>query len=366
MEHRLKVVAYAIAKNESKHVDRWVKSVSEADEIYVLDTGSSDNTLELLEERGVHVKRHVFNPWRFDDARNMSLDMVPEDADVCVCTDLDEVFKPGWREEVEKLWKDGVTKIRYRINCSLDSDGNPLTYIYITKIHARKNYKWFYPIHENIKHVGSSPEKIVESSEITLNHYPDKTKPRDYLSLIEMATKEDPTSSRNLYLLSRSYCNNQKWEECIETVKNYLKLDRVSYVEKGSCLRYMARSYKNLGRYEEAIEAIDKSIESHKESRDNKMEKAKILYFMKKYKESIEVCEKALEIDFNSTDASKESIAFDSHIYDFMATCYFKLEDYINALYYSDKAIVLSPSDQNIKDNNKKIFHKYKEGYKKK
>ena len=29
----MKIVVYAIAKNESKHVEQWVKSMSEADEI---------------------------------------------------------------------------------------------------------------------------------------------------------------------------------------------------------------------------------------------------------------------------------------------------------------------------------------------
>jgi hypothetical protein len=26
------------------------------------------------------------------------MDFVPADADICVCTDLDEVLEPGWRQ----------------------------------------------------------------------------------------------------------------------------------------------------------------------------------------------------------------------------------------------------------------------------
>ena len=48
-----KIVVYAIAKNEEKHVERWVNSMKEADEIYVLDTGSTDNTVKNLKELGV-------------------------------------------------------------------------------------------------------------------------------------------------------------------------------------------------------------------------------------------------------------------------------------------------------------------------
>ena len=91
----MKVCVYAIAKNEEKFARRWLSSMSEADGVYVLDTGSSDETVRLLKEGGAIVKQRIFEPFRFDDARNASLAMVPDDADVCVCTDIDEVFHRG-------------------------------------------------------------------------------------------------------------------------------------------------------------------------------------------------------------------------------------------------------------------------------
>ena len=38
----MKISVYAIAKNEEKFADDWVNSMKEADEIVVLDTGSTD------------------------------------------------------------------------------------------------------------------------------------------------------------------------------------------------------------------------------------------------------------------------------------------------------------------------------------
>ena len=101
----MKICVYAITKNEEKNVDAWVDSMSEADEIYVLDTGSSDNTVSKLKKRGVHVKQEVIIPWRFDVARNKSLEMVPEDTVLYVCTDLDERFDSGWRNFLEKNYQ---------------------------------------------------------------------------------------------------------------------------------------------------------------------------------------------------------------------------------------------------------------------
>ena len=111
----MKIVVYAIAKNESSFVDRWMDSMSEADQVVVLDTGSTDDTVARLEARGAVVTVETINPWRFDTARNRSLDLVDEDADICVCTDLDEVFHPGWRAALESAWTPGTGQARYQI-----------------------------------------------------------------------------------------------------------------------------------------------------------------------------------------------------------------------------------------------------------
>ena len=59
---KYKVSVYAICKNEEKFIDRWYESMKEADEIYVLDTGSDDNSVEKLKEKGVNVVVEKINP----------------------------------------------------------------------------------------------------------------------------------------------------------------------------------------------------------------------------------------------------------------------------------------------------------------
>ena len=55
------MVVYAICKNESAFVNRYVDSMKEADEIIVLDTGSSDDTVKKLKKRGVIVYQKKIN-----------------------------------------------------------------------------------------------------------------------------------------------------------------------------------------------------------------------------------------------------------------------------------------------------------------
>ena len=71
-----RVYVYAICKNERAFAARWMQSMREADGVYVLDTGSTDGTPEALTELGAQVTCEEITPWRFDTARNRSLELV--------------------------------------------------------------------------------------------------------------------------------------------------------------------------------------------------------------------------------------------------------------------------------------------------
>ena len=163
---KYKICVYAIAKNESKFVKRWVDSMQEADAIYVLDTGSTDDTAQKLKELGVNVKIEKITPWRFDIARNKSLELVPKDTDICVCTDLDEVLQKGWRKELEKVWTTNANRIRYTYNWRLDSNNNPLVTFLTDKMHSRNDYIWTHPVHEILTFKGEKENILKVSIEL--------------------------------------------------------------------------------------------------------------------------------------------------------------------------------------------------------
>lgn len=100
----MKIAVYAIAKDEEKFVDRWYETAKEADYVCVLDTGSADKTVDKLKSYNCIVKTKIIQPWRFDVARNESLKIIPQGADVLVCLDLDEIIQPGWAEIIRKTF----------------------------------------------------------------------------------------------------------------------------------------------------------------------------------------------------------------------------------------------------------------------
>ena len=158
--------------------------MKEADEIYVLDTGSDDGTPELLEDLGAKVTVEVITPWRFDVARNHSLDLVPEDTDICVCTDLDEVFQPGWRKQVEQAWLPGTDRLLYHYTWNFLPDGREGLTFWYDKIHRRHGCRWVNPVHEILQYDGGVPQSQYAEG-VRLEHHPDQAKSRgQYLALL--------------------------------------------------------------------------------------------------------------------------------------------------------------------------------------
>lgn len=73
----MKIAVYAISKNEEKFVKRFCESAKDADLILIADTGSTDDTVALARNCGAVVHDICITPWRFDDARNAALALVP-------------------------------------------------------------------------------------------------------------------------------------------------------------------------------------------------------------------------------------------------------------------------------------------------
>ena len=204
----LKVCVYAICKNESQFVDRFMDSMSEADYVCVLDTGSSDDTVERLRARGAIVGETVVSPWRFDTARNESLGLIPADADICCAIDLDEQFHPGWRAALERAWQPDTTRARYRYTWSFRPDGSEGMVFWADKIHKNGCYRWASPVHETLAYIGEGAERFVDAAGVQLDHHPDETKPRgQYRPLLELAVRRTRRTTETATTSGGSICS---------------------------------------------------------------------------------------------------------------------------------------------------------------
>lgn len=334
-----KVCVYAICKNEEKFVKRWYESMKEADKIIVLDTGSTDNTVKLLQDLGVEVHTKEIKPWRFDVARNESLKLIPKDYQICVCTDLDEVFNKGWKEKILNNWDDDITRLRYTYNWSFNEYGEPATTFLLNKIHLRDNYKWTHPVHEVLTPIGKENEKICE--DIVLNHYPDCNKSRNsYLPLLELSVKECPEDDRNMHYLGREYMYYKKWDKAIETLQKHLSLKSATWKdERCASMRFIARCYIAKKDIEKAKEWYFDAINEAPYLREGYVELGYLYYEEKEYLIVYYYLKRALEIDKKSNSYINEEFAWNSFVYDLLSICAFNLELYKEAVLYVKEAL---------------------------
>jgi len=66
-----------ITKNEARHIEACLNSVAFADEVIVLDSGSTDGTVQIAERLGAHV--HITTDWPgFGPQKNRALDLATQ------------------------------------------------------------------------------------------------------------------------------------------------------------------------------------------------------------------------------------------------------------------------------------------------
>lgn len=362
MEH-YKVVVYAISKNEEKFARRWAESMSEADEIIVLDTGSEDNTPSILREMGVKVTEEVIFPWRFDTARNRSLALVPEDADICVCVDLDEVFRSGWRKQVEQYWRENAaTRLSYRYVWSFREDGSEGVVFWIDKIHTRHGYRWVNPVHEVLSWEGDGQEGIVMTEGIQCEHYPDPSKSRgQYLPLLELAVAENPDNDRNMHYLGREYMFHGKWEQSIDTLKRHLALPSAQWKdERCASMRFIARDCQQLGRMEEAESWLLRAAGEAPYLREPWTDLANFYYTKEDWNGVLYGATCALSIQNRPRSYICEAEAWGSLPDDLCALGFYYTNQLEKALHHAKEAVKHSPQDERLRENLRLIYQQWK------
>lgn len=338
----MKVAVYTIALNEEKHVKRWYESSKDADYHLIADTGSTDDTVKIAEELGIHVIKIKVMPWRFDDARNASLVALPEDIDFCVALDMDEVMIDGWRPELERALKEKTNRPQYRFVTDWNDDGTPAVEFDGFRIHARKGVRWIHPIHE----VPSTytGDEVRKKYNFEIHHLPDKTKSRgQYLDLLEQAVKEEE-NSRNLYYLGREYFYRKMFDKSAETLKRYLELS-VFKAERGYAMRILAKCEP-----ENAEEWLMKSTEEY-QSREAVLALANHYYNEKQWAECLLISQRAMEIKKKPTEFLSEGWAWGHMAWDLAAVAAWNLKKYKQAYKYGKKAVEMSPDDERMKNN---------------
>lgn len=350
---QLRIGVYAICKNEEAFVSRWMDAVSEADVVVVVDTGSTDGTVDALRARGAVVYEETFSPWRFDTARNAALDHLPEDQDICVSIDLDEIFESGWRKKLEDAWQPDTTQAKYSYVWSHHPDGSPDLVYPREKIHSRRGYRWVRPVHEVLEYERPEEEHSIWVDGLVLHHYPDLNKPRaQYLPLLELSVQEAPDDDRAQFWLGREYVFHGEYAKAMRTLQAHLALPSARWDEERSAsMRLLAECCRNLGDSEGEKAWLFRAVAECSHVREPFLALAEYGYRLRDWPLVWAMAQGGLGIKTPSGSYLEESACWGSALYDYAAIAGYYLGLYEKAAEYARLACGAEPENPRLLKN---------------
>ncbi len=343
----MKIAVYAISKNESQVVERFCKSAADADLILIADTGSTDNTRALSEQHGATVHDICISPWRFDKARDAALALIPRDINVCVSLDLDEVLEPDWREEIERVWTENTTRLRYKFDWSSG------VIFYSEKIHHRHGYHWHHPCHEYPRADARISEVYAHTDKLLVSHYPDPTKSRgQYLDLLELSIKEDPHCPRNAFYYARELTFYKRWQEAVTALNAYLALPGATWTnERCYAMRLLAKSHQALNNHSESVKWARLACAEDPNTREPWVELASIYYHQRQWHNCFSAAKTALDIKDKALVYTMDPAVWGAAPHDLLAISAYNLGLYDLALEHGKIAADFKPKDKRLADN---------------
>ena len=341
----MKIAVYAISKNEASFVKQFCESAQDADLILIADTGSTDETVELARACGATVPEICITPWRFDKARDAALALIPRDIDVCISLDLDERLEPGWREEIERVWKLGeTTRLRYKFDW-----GAGITFYY-EKIHARHGYHWHHPCPEYPRPDARIKEVYAHTDALLVTHHPDPTKSRgQYMDLLELSVKEDPACPRNAFYYARELTFHRRWVDAIVALNKYLENPNANWPnERCYAMRVMAQSYEALGDTAQAQVWLEKATKEAPNTREPWVELADLARKTDQWQLSYDCATQALTIKDKALVYTMDPSVWGAKPHDLLALAAYHLGLRGEAVEHGKLAVELAPHDPRL------------------
>lgn len=344
----MKICVYAISKNEEQFVERFCKSAQDADLILIADTGSTDGTVETAQAQPKTVVHNIcISPWRFDIARDTALALIPRDFTVCISLDLDEVLEPGWREEIERVWKDNTTRLRYKFDW-----GCGIAFFY-EKIHHRHGYHWHHPVHEYPVPDGRIKEVYAHTDMLLVSHHPDPTKSRgQYLDLLKLAVTEDPHCPRNAFYYARELTFYRKWVDAVVALHKYLENPKADWPnERCYAQRLLGDAYEALQSPQEALQWYLEAARTAPGTREPWVDLASAYYRRSQWQECYDAVMKALEIKQRELVYTCDPAVWGAKPHDLAAIAAWNLGKTEVAIHHGQLAAELEPTDARLKTN---------------
>ena len=284
----LKLSLCMIVKDEEEMLPGCLEPLrGVVDEMIVVDTGSSDRTVEIAESFGAKV---VHFPWNgsFSDARNVSIENAT--GDWVMYLDADEHLEaedaPKLRDLLGRTWREGFNLVETNYTGGEDT-GSATTHLALRLWRRRPEYRFEGRIHEQKTHTMPMflPERF-ETTTIRVRHYgylnqriASKEKSQRNIQLLEQEARENP-SPFNDYNLGSEYLAlgdpakaRIHFDRAWESLRSVPGMASAGYVPL--LVTRAARARREAGDHAAAAQAVDEGLAAYPDHTDLVMEAAR-------------------------------------------------------------------------------------------
>ncbi len=214
-----------IVRNEENVLSRCLTSIREiADEIIIVDTGSTDNTKSIAAKYTPHIYDFA---WRDDFAAARNFSFSKASMDYCMWMDADDVLPDSEKEKL-LVWKQttkadnapDIAMLEYAT--AFTRDNRPAFLFYRERIIRRKSgYLWKGRVHESIPLTGR-----LEYLPICIAHHSQKTTyTKRNLKIYEaMKAAHEPFDARDFFYYARELYYHKQYTKALENFTHFLTL----------------------------------------------------------------------------------------------------------------------------------------------
>lgn len=334
-----------ITWNEVKTLELAISSIADlADEIVVVDTGSTDGTSELAQRLRAQV---ILGGDRMHKAQSRNSAMQAASGDWIVILDADErIADPaGLREFLESTDAQAVCiKLVYMDG----SDMPTLTYPQM-RCWRKGAFEYKYRAHEVPLPVNGWGK--LAHTDFVWEHRPPKDqswKAQYTLERLLLDVEENPDSPRPLYYLGRQHLYCGQWEKGVEILRQYL--DTPGRHDRADAWYHLAKCYGKLGRRVEQVKALHQACAERPMRREWWGALASVYHADGKDEIAVGLLKCALEIPL-PTNTYTSYYWYGQQIHDLLARCLWKLTRYKEGRRHAKRALDLLPGDTRLKKN---------------
>jgi glycosyltransferase involved in cell wall biosynthesis len=263
-----------IVKDEEDMLPRCLEAIAPVvDEMIIVDTGSTDATVEIARSFGATV---IERGWTgdFSEARNVSLDAATGDwfmyldaDEVLVAEDVDKL-----RELLSQPWYEAFFFNETNFT-GHEEHGSAVVHTAMRLMRNRPEYRFHGRLHEQI--AGNLPSFATEklgSSQVRVNHYgylgvvrDAKAKSERNIELLLKQREEQPDSAFLRYNLGAEYLVTGETERAIEEFEISWRLVTDGEIMRGSFVPSLAwrllKAQRIAGRHEESLTRAEEFLE---------------------------------------------------------------------------------------------------------